>query len=258
MFMFKTSSFFVNILLFADDGHVASITGLPTEAVANGTEITFSVTAESGYEVSSVSIGNKALVPTDGKYTFTVAGDMEIVIATKVEGAPEAYQHILDTTSSTEGASGNSYTGWSTYTDAASYAWIGNGNFTMNPWRIGAGKSVSMTNEKRVVGTSSALPKDILSLEIGIGTSTVTINSITVEVYSTYTSSSHEYSTKVASYTTTATQFAASTSYTFTKEGSTSTQGGYLKITFDLSCTGSSSGAKFLQLSTITLNGPVE
>ena len=244
----------LSTITVAENEHVASITGLPTEPVANGTEVSFSVAAKSGYEVVSASIDNKKLPLNDGKYSFTVAGNAEIVITTKVEGDPDPYHYVADTVTLPNG-SGNGYADWNTVTDTdGGVNWIAQANVQQHPWRIG-GKNLTAT--KRVVGTTSALSGNISTVTLALGTmNDITVNSITVAVYDSYTGSSHTYGNVVASFTKDATAIAANATLVFTKSGTASTTNGFLVITFDV--TVSSGDNKYVQLKTITIDGIVE
>ena len=48
---------------------------------AKGTSVTLEVSAEEGYEVSEVKVNGSAVTLTEGKYTFTVQGNTEIVVS---------------------------------------------------------------------------------------------------------------------------------------------------------------------------------
>ncbi len=62
----------------------AEITGLPEEA-DYGTEVSFTVTASTGYLVASVTYNGALLELVDGTYTFTVGTTNEIVVTTQAE-----------------------------------------------------------------------------------------------------------------------------------------------------------------------------
>lgn len=76
------------ITLGEHDG--ATVTGLPQEKTANGTEVTFTVEPASGKKIESVKVNGTKLTATEGStYKFTVAGDMTVTVDTKDEGAAE-------------------------------------------------------------------------------------------------------------------------------------------------------------------------
>lgn len=68
----------------------ATVTGLTeTQTKTNGTEVSFTVTAEQGRKIMAVKAGTTTLEATDGNtYKFTVAGDTTITVDTESENAP--------------------------------------------------------------------------------------------------------------------------------------------------------------------------
>ena len=63
----------------------ATVTGIPATA-ENGTVVEFTVAVDDQYVLDSVKVGNTELTAAEGKYTFTVAGDATITVATHKEG----------------------------------------------------------------------------------------------------------------------------------------------------------------------------
>ena len=79
-------------------GEHVTFNGLPTEAVANGTSVSFTVTVESGYILDNVSVNKTKLDPdSEGKYTFTVSGDMAVEALTHKEGEVAASEYTYTT-----------------------------------------------------------------------------------------------------------------------------------------------------------------
>lgn len=89
-------------------GEHVTFNGLPTEAVANGTSVSFTVTVESGYVLDSVSVNKTKLDPdSEGKYTFTVSGDMAVEALTHKEGEASLQAQTIKYSGSTGNATGN-------------------------------------------------------------------------------------------------------------------------------------------------------
>lgn len=76
----------------------ATVTGLPEEAVDNGTEVSFTVAADEGYKVDAVKVNGKVLEAVEGVYKFVAAGAMEITVEASEEGAVVANTVTLDAT----------------------------------------------------------------------------------------------------------------------------------------------------------------
>ena len=74
----------------ADNGKVAA----NAKSATAGTEITVTVTANTGYKVSEVKMNGAALTVTDGKATFKMpAANVEITATFVLEEQPEPGQH---------------------------------------------------------------------------------------------------------------------------------------------------------------------
>lgn len=85
-------------------GEHVTFNGLPTEAVANGTSVSFTVTVESGYILDSVSVNKTKLdADSEGKYTFTVSGDMAVEALTHKEGEASLKTQTIKYSGSTTG-----------------------------------------------------------------------------------------------------------------------------------------------------------
>lgn len=75
-------------------GEHVTFNGLPTEAVANGTSVSFTVAVENGYVLDSVSVNKTTLAAdSEGKYTFTVSGDMAVEALTHKKGEAAISQY---------------------------------------------------------------------------------------------------------------------------------------------------------------------
>lgn len=97
----------------------------------------------------------------------------------KVERA-EASEEVAYTLDGSIPGTGNSYTGNNTATQSG-VSWIINGNLTMNPWRIGNGKSASAGT--RIVQSQGAVSSENISkIEINTSTVGITPSAITLKV----------------------------------------------------------------------------
>ena len=84
----------------------ATVNGLNAKET-NGTSPKFTVTPDTGYRVSGVSVNNEALNPDgEGAYTFKVAGDMTVVITTE-EYSEDAHVTSVEITGANELELGN-------------------------------------------------------------------------------------------------------------------------------------------------------
>lgn len=119
--------------------------------------------------------------------------------------------------------------------------WMVTGNTTMNPWRIG-GKN--LTNENRLVYSTTAMSTDIDEVQLDLGTKTLTLNSITIE-------SSANSSFSTITHTQTLSTPAVSTVH---KVSGSWGSNQYFRITFNVSA-GSSN--QYVQLKAVSLI-PVE
>lgn len=71
----------------------ATVNGL-AETYTNDETATFTVTVEEGYDLVSVKAYGVTLEPTEGVYSFTVAGDVKVVVTTKESGG-ETTEHVV-------------------------------------------------------------------------------------------------------------------------------------------------------------------
>lgn len=67
------------------DHEHATVSTLP-ETAANDTAVTFTVTPDSGYVVSTVKVNGKAITASEGQYSFELAGNTKIEVATVAQG----------------------------------------------------------------------------------------------------------------------------------------------------------------------------
>lgn len=68
----------------------ATVEGLPDEKKVNGTEVTFTVTAEANKQIVSVNVNSERVMPTEDSgntYKFTVLGNMTVTVETADQGA---------------------------------------------------------------------------------------------------------------------------------------------------------------------------
>lgn len=95
----------------------ATITGLEATYVNDATA-TFDVVAKTGYVLDSVTVGTTALTAdaTTGKYSFVVAGDMTVTVATHVAGQAATLTKTITTAASTFTAASDNLS--ATLTDA--------------------------------------------------------------------------------------------------------------------------------------------
>ena len=84
--------------------------------VAGGSEITLSLTAAEGYEITGVTAGGASLVPVDGKYSFTVTADTEVTVsatASDTDPSVPSDDDAGDTGSDADGGCGGAIAGCS-------------------------------------------------------------------------------------------------------------------------------------------------
>lgn len=112
--------------------------------------------------------------------------------------------------------------------------WKAKGNTTMNPWRIG-GKSLE--NEDRNIYSTTVMEHTISKIEITVGTSAVTVNSLTLVV-----SKNSDFSNPIESK---AISFVASSTLTASPSAGKEWSDCYYKIDFNITITQTSN--KFLQ-----------
>ena len=77
-----------SVTLAGDYSAAATIEGLPETAIYNGV-VTFTVNANTGYEIVSVKANDEVLPSDNGNYTFTVQGDTTITVETSSHWASE-------------------------------------------------------------------------------------------------------------------------------------------------------------------------
>ncbi len=128
--------------------------------------------------------------------------------------------------------------------------WYVTGNTTTNPWRIG-GKSLDKVGRR--VYSADKMSTDFNKIEVEIGTiqNGITLNSVTIEVYSTFGKLLTEATGDVASLAT-RTAIEANAKFVFEKAGTESWANCYYSIVFNVSVSGSSN--KYMQLKTATFS----
>ena len=93
------------------DATMGTVTGIPTEAVEEGTSVTLTATANEGYEFVGWMVDNNTI--TDNPYTFTVTGDVTIMAHFRevvgINGVDEANIKVYSTENRVivSGAEGN-------------------------------------------------------------------------------------------------------------------------------------------------------
>ena len=120
--------------------------------------------------------------------------------------------------------------------------WNVTGNSTLVPWRLG-GKSLSSVN--RAIYSKTALSEEVNAIEVTTGTSAnCTINSLTVMVYSQASdAASGSENNKLASFS--ATDDIVSDTVRFEKNDSTSWNGAFYRIVYNITVSGKNN--KFLE-----------
>ena len=162
-------------------------------------------------------------------------------------GASETAAYTLSCSTS---GSNNSYTGNCDIT-VSSITWNVEGNSQQDPWRFG-GKSISKVN--RCLYSKTAISDDITKIAVAFGAnsgSSITINSVTLEVYSTAAKAAAKGTGDVSS---TSIAYAASTTRNLTVPSGKSWKGRYYCLKMNLTVSGSSN--KYISVSSITFYTP--
>ncbi len=99
----NTSTYEVTYSIVDDEGAEstnATVTGLPTQAVSIGTDITFTVTATSGFKVTSVKFnGDPLTAETDGTYKVVsyLVNVIEVVVVEDIAYADTTVEYSIET-----------------------------------------------------------------------------------------------------------------------------------------------------------------
>lgn len=144
----------------------STVTGIPATET-NGEVVEFTVAADDGYTISSVKANNVTLTADNGTYSFTVAGNMSVVVTTAESGSAEpstsTWTLVQDDMAAAGGtAQGGGFT-WSY--DAMTYkGWdnnkgiqVGSGNKPINGvWTVSTNAFVGKTISSITVNASIA------------------------------------------------------------------------------------------------------
>ena len=166
----------------------ATVTGLEEGLTkTNGTEVSFTVTAEQGKKIVAVKANGETLkAESENTYKFTVEGNMTITVETA--GESEAVAELLYSLNSNEQPVGtnNNYanTCQVTYNGVT---WVVAGNAKVDsggaqkPWRFG-GKNITAVDRALTGKTAISGKVTKITLQLTDGGS-ITVNSVTLKVY---------------------------------------------------------------------------
>ena len=113
-FSTKDKTVYVNVLsntrgqstITLGDHDGATVEGLPEKAT-NGTKVEFNVQVDSGKQLVAVKANGATLTESEGKYSFTVAGNTSISVETSAQGETIEQAKISYSTNSTGNMTGN-------------------------------------------------------------------------------------------------------------------------------------------------------
>ena len=210
------------------------VTGIAAGTVANHTECSFTVVANSGYQVDSVKVGNTVLTASEGTYSFVMSGDMTVTVSTSVEGSvvPEDIEMNLIKCGTTTGYASSSDV------DFDGITWNIPGNQTLNYGLKIGGKLDAATD--RVLYSKTAIADDVTSFTVTHGTkdSQITVNSVTLYVYSTAADAASGSSDNLVS--TVSGTFVDGGDTTFNRPSDVSWAGRYFRLVYNLSASSTS------------------
>jgi len=180
------------------------------------------------------------------KKTFTIliaAIAAILMMAQPVKVIGQTRSNVLTYTLTPASGSNNSYAG-NCDIIISGITWNLTGNSTTQPWRIGLPKNNNGTTITRALYSKTAISDNITEIKIQHGsTSTLTVNSMAVKVYSTAAdAASGSTNNIVASFTPT---FAANDWVTITKQDNSSWANCFYRIEYSVTATGNS--ASYLQ-----------
>ena len=170
---------------------------------------------------------NQVLATEEVAYTLTAA-------ATGSNGSPH-------------NSYGDAATGWSC-TDAndVTISWAVIGNSYMVPWRIGGGKNTSGTNTNRYIYSQTSISENITKVIVTHGSkSNMTVNSVTLNVYSTAGKAATGGTGDISSVSVT---YVDNGDMTFNRPAGHNWAGRFFRIDYDLTWT-SSNSAKYILFS---------
>ncbi len=173
----------------------ATVTGIQTgDKKTNGTEVSFTVTAEQGKKIVAVKAnGEELTAESENTYKFTVAGNTTVTVETA--GEDEAVAELLYSLNSTEQPVGTN----NNYASSCEVAykdvtWVVEGNAKVDqhgaqkPWRFGGKASnadTPLTADRKLTGKTAISGKvSKITLQLTDGGS-ITVNSVTIKVYKT-------------------------------------------------------------------------
>lgn len=200
----------------------------PFTAPSAGT-LTLAVTADNGKQSKEKVLASA--------FSFA-AGEVNTLNFTynKAAGGP-VLKYTLD---GTETGGTNKYDTASSITQNK-IEWSATGNTTTNPWRIG-GKSI--TNENRVIYSTTAISNNICKIEVESGSATITVNSLTISVHNS-SSDASTGANALASITESNSSKIVSKTVTLDKADATSWAGKYYRIVYNV--TNSTSSNQYIQ-----------
>lgn len=154
----------------------ATVTGIPATAT-NGAAVEFTVAVDDEYVLDSVKLGNTVLTAVEDKYTFTVAGDATITVATHKDGEEVLTTHTVtfgNKGSAVSSAYSNGYTcDWTVVSDDVTYA-IKNMNANANKW-----ENIIKAGSKSAASVASV--STVAPFAKKIGTVTVNLESVAAD-----------------------------------------------------------------------------
>lgn len=187
------------------------------------------------------SIEGIAVKTVDSNIAFYVTKANKIV--PPAEGTENGYKLTTDSN-----GSGNSYAGNNTVT-VDNVSWVINANLTQHPYRVG-GKGTSAVD--RLAFTQTAIIANVATIKVELGTidSSITFNSIKVEVYSSAEAAEAGGTAGRVGVIEVTTGIAANSTVTLTKSDSTDWSNCFYRFTFNITLSNADSN-KFFQLKSI-------
>ena len=222
----------------SSDPDVTAVTNNITYSKTDEDGVITSLNASTGVVTLSGNTGSAIVTATfEGDGSYKRASTSYTITVTEAGGGESpTLQYTLDGTDSSQGTNG--YATESSITQSE-IDWIAVANTTINPWRFG-GKNIS--NENRVVYSTTAIASNITSIEVESGTATATVNSLTITVHGSDTDAASGVN---AIATKSVTSGITSSTVTLTKEDETSWAGKYYRIVYNVTCGGSNQYIQF-------------
>jgi len=135
----------------------STVTGIPATET-NGEVVEFTVAADDGYTISSVKANNVTLTADNGTYSFTVAGNMSVVVTTAESGqqSVEPIEFTFNSTNNSQGVSSYTATWTNLGGDGATTLTLNGWNNNNNGWDyIKAGRKGNAAEASMVLGPIS-------------------------------------------------------------------------------------------------------